>query len=282
MELAKIEAEKSVKALELSQRAFEKTGNAAEAAARALDRLTKAQKAQAEAAPGQAAVKPISEAEFKQFFRQEELINLTAQLSEARFQMLLRDEDFVKGSEQRKLEIIKKALKDEADLRRLTRQTTIQETARLVGGVANLLEASGAASFKTVKKFRIAEAIISGIAAVNKVLAEGPPFPANVIAAAAIAAQTAANVQAIRSAQPGGGAGGGGAGGVSGGGAGGGGGPAAPGEIEPVATAAERTGPSNINITVSGFVGDQGEFSRRIVDLIRVAQGDGSQIEPVT
>jgi hypothetical protein len=44
----------------------------------------------------------------------------------------------------------------------------------------------------------------------------------------------------------------------------------------------ERAGPANITIAVSGFIGDEGELGNRIVALVRQAQTDGAQLNPVT
>lgn len=174
---------------------------------------------------------------------------------------------------------LNKLAKEQADnlvaIERSKRIRTLQETAGLFGALGNLLETGGEKNFKIVQKFRIADAIISGIAAVNKVLAEGPPFPANVIAAAAIAVQTLANVRKIRQATPGGG---GGSPSIGGGG-GGGGGFGAPAPIaEPVAARA----PTQVVVNIAGsFIGDEATLGTEIVRIVNQAIDDGATVQAV-
>lgn len=206
-----------------------------------------------------------------QFGVQEALGELSA-VNRAR---LAEDVKFQEATEIQKLDIIDKALAKERALRKLQASTAISGTASLFGALANLAESGGEKSFKIAQRFRIAEAIISGIQAVQAALASPPGPPFTIPLAAAIAVQTAANVAAIRSARPGGG-------GAAVGAAGGG--PGAPPTAAPAPVElAEAPGrPSIINITVDGFVGDQAELASRLIEILREVQGDGGQLEVIT
>lgn len=74
----------------------------------------------------------------------------------------------------------------------------LQATSTFFSGFAALARQGGEETFRAFKALSTASAIIDGIAAVQKTLAS-VPFPFNVIAAAGIAAKTAANVSAIQS-----------------------------------------------------------------------------------
>lgn len=92
------------------------------------------------------------------------------------------------------LEAQKKNRKELNAFEKLSAQERIGFFQDTFGALSSLQSAFG----KENKEFRVAQAIASSFAAVNKVLAEGPPFPANVAAAAAIGAQGLANVARIR------------------------------------------------------------------------------------
>lgn len=192
---------------------------------------------------------------------------------ESRFR-IVADLARFKGSEDQKLAFVKQRVQEQITFER---QATVEATASLFGALASLAETGGAKQFKIVQKFQIAEAIISGILAVQKTLAS-LPFPANLVAAAAIAVQTIANVRRIRQAKPGGGAGGG----FNAPGVGGGGGPGAPGAIEGPAEAAATGGLMEVNISVAGFVGDEAQLASEIGRVLREAEGDGVQVNVAT
>lgn len=156
------------------------------------------------------------------------------------------------------------------------RQVLRDGSVRLLGAIATFAETQGEKAFKIVQAFQVAEAITSGILAVTKALASGPGPPFTIPLAAAIAIQTAANVQRIRSARPGGGAGitaPSGGGGIAGGGA--------PGAVGAPVEVAAAAGPNITVIVEGGLIGDQSEAAMRIIDLIREAQGEGGQLEVI-
>ncbi len=154
------------------------------------------------------------------------------------------------------------------------RQVLRDGSVRLLGAIATFAETQGEKAFKIVQAFQIAEAITSGILAVTKALASGPGPPFTIPLAAAIAIETAANVQRIRSARPGGG------GGIAAP-SGGGGVPGAPGAVGAPVEVAAAAGPNITVIVEGGLIGDQSEAAMRIIDLIREAQGEGGQLEVI-
>lgn len=191
-------------------------------------------------------------------------------------QRILQDLARFKGTEDQKLRFVKQRVRDQIAFER---GALVEASASLFGALASLAETGGEKQFKLVKKFQIAEAITSGILAVQRTLAS-LPFPANVVAAAAIAAQTIANVRRIQQAKPGGGAGG--AGGFSAPGVGGQGGPGTTGMIEGPAMGAQVGGLQEVNISVAGFVGDEATLASEIGRVLREAEGDGVQVNVAT
>ena len=133
-----------------------------------------------------------------------------------------------------------------------------------------IAEQSGGEFFKIAKKFAIANAIISTFQGAAKALEL--PFPANLVAFAAVLAQGFSAVASIKGVSPGGGA--------SGASAGGGANtalPAAPTPVTIVDEPATEEVPEDtglrVNINVSGFIGDEAELASKLSDLIREASG---------
>ena len=95
----------------------------------------------------------------------------------------------------------------------------------------------------------------------------------NFALAATVAVAAALNVRRILQAKPGGGAG------INAPGGGGGGGPGAPGGI-PAAPeqAALEAPPSQVSISVAGFIGDEAQLASEIGRVLREAEGDGVQV----
>jgi TP901 family phage tail tape measure protein len=168
-------------------------------------------------------------------------------------------------------EVTKQALEARRRLQLANAAQNLSAAASLTNALGNLAESGGEKNFETVKKFRIAEAIINGAAGVSRAFAE-LPFPLAVAAAAAIAINTIAQVRKIQATQPGGGGGGGGGGINLAGGGGGGGAP--PGLVVPAEPAEQDRG-QRITISVAGFIGNEAELASQLSNLIREAQGDG-------
>lgn len=269
-EAANIEIDKQVVVLDRLNRTLE----TAQSEVRALSQEQKTAAETARAAPA-VDVSALREQRSAIIETQFELQTAFEQLSMAGRLRLEQDVMFQQAAEDKKLDIIGKALNKEKALRQSQAAAAISGTASLFGALANLAEAGGAKSFKIAQNFRIAEAVIAGIQAVQSALASPPGPPFTIPLAAAIAAQTSANVAAIRSARPGGG-------GAAVGAAGGG--PGAPPTAAPAPVElAEAPGrPSIINITVDGFVGDQAEFASKVTEILREVQGDGAQLEVIT
>lgn len=169
-------------------------------------------------------------------------------------------------------DITAQALEARRQLQLQNAAQTLSVAASLTSALGNLAESGGEKNFETVKKFRIAEAIINGAAGVSRAFAE-LPFPLATAAAAAIAINTIAQVRKIQATQPGGGGGGGGGGvNLPGGGGGGGGGPT--GVVVPAEPEEQARG-QQITISVAGFIGNEAELASQLSNVIREAQGDG-------
>lgn len=98
-----------------------------------------------------------------------------------------------------------KIVKSEQELREAERQATLSSTADLFGSLAQLTATGGKRTFAITKALQKAQIVTSGIVGVQNALAgppTGPPYPANIIQAAAIGATTAANLIRINSQQP--------------------------------------------------------------------------------
>lgn len=76
----------------------------------------------------------------------------------------------------------------------------LQATASLFGSLGSLAETFGREGFEAAKALNSAQAFISGILAVQNTLAS-VPYPANIVAAAAVGIQTAANLARIQNAK---------------------------------------------------------------------------------
>lgn len=98
-----------------------------------------------------------------------------------------------------------KALKDEYNLRVKYGQNTLKYNIGLGKGMLSSLAQTSKKAFEINKAWQIGEALINGFGAIQKAL--NNPFPANIAIAAMVAAQTAAQIQGIRSATFGGGGG---------------------------------------------------------------------------
>jgi len=137
--------------------------------------------------------------------RLEEALELQAvtpeQYLKAREQLEINYEN---NKEKRQADIRKRDLKQEEETQKAKRrlqQAQLQATADMFGALADLTAASSKDNFELVKAFQIAQAITSGILAVQNALAQ-VPYPANILAAAAMGVQTAANVIRIANTQP--------------------------------------------------------------------------------
>lgn len=80
-------------------------------------------------------------------------------------------------------------------------QQTLEATSQLMAGLAHLAQTGGKKMFGVWKAFAIAHAIIDTWTGANKALAS-LPYPANIIAAAAVVAEGLANVATISSTKP--------------------------------------------------------------------------------
>ena len=96
----------------------------------------------------------------------------------------------------------KKQAQAERELEQKILQQRLSNVSTFFSGFAALARTGGKKGFEASKALAISDAIIQGFGAVNRTL-NSVPFPFNIVAAAGIAAQTAANVQNIRKQQPG-------------------------------------------------------------------------------
>tara|TARA_R110000822_G_scaffold5332_2_gene22791 strand:+ start:3743 stop:5941 length:2199 start_codon:yes stop_codon:yes gene_type:complete len=103
--------------------------------------------------------------------------------------------------------------KREAELKQLTRQNDINSAQSIASTGLRVLQKFGDQSFKTQKKFAIAESLVNISAGVAKAL--NNPYPANLAFAAQVALQGASLISTIKSSNP---SGGGSAPSISGGG----------------------------------------------------------------
>lgn len=151
-----------------------------------------------------------------------------------------------------------------------------------------LAELGGRKTAGLAKKLALAQAIVDGVAAVQKALANPPGWPFNAGQVAAVSALQAANVATIASTAfgqssaggTGGFGGGGGSLGVFGGGGAGGAslGLGAGSLVDTSATAAAAPRAQDISITIDGAVvmQNQDQFQNFIADVLRQATGEGN------
>ncbi len=170
-------------------------------------------------------------------------------------------------------------------------QALLSGALALAGSILTLADSGSRSAFEAAKALAIAEAIVSGISATNQALAAPPGPPFTIPLAASIAIQTIGNVKKIQATQFGGGGTAApsatGTFAVAAAGAATGaerppeaagipevfGGPAAPvaGDL-PVA-------PTQITISVSGFIGDEAELASALGEIISEAEGDDVEFQ---
>jgi hypothetical protein len=202
----------------------------------------------------------------------DQINTLLDMVTERQQERILEDLNRAELAKEKRVEFVQDEVSRILSIRQVLRDGSV----RLLGAIAQFAETQGEKSFKIAQAFQIAEAITAGILAVQRALASPPGPPFTIPLAAAIAIQTAANVQRIRSTRPGGGAGiaaPSGGGGVPGGGA--------PGAVGAPVEVAAAAGPNITVIVEGGLIGDQSEAAMRIADLVREALGDGGQIEVI-
>ena len=142
----------------------------------------------------------------------------------------------------------------------------VQATIFGPGGIITTLAQEGSeTAFNIAKGFQVANAIMGAFTAITNALAA--PFPLNLILPPLIGAQAFLQVRRILATRPGGGGGGGGGGITVPGGA------AMPMEAIREAEPMARGGPM-VNITVAGFVGDEGVLASELGRVFSEATGD--------
>lgn len=150
--------------------------------------------------------------------------------------------------------------------------TIVGITGAFLGALVALTASGGRKEFELFKALSIAEALVAAGLAVTKAFTAGPFL--GPILAATIAAQTALQIRQIKAVQFGGG-------GAAPTAPGGGGAAAAPPSAAPapaVEAAAVPT-PTQITISVSGFIGDEAELASALGEIISEAQGDDVEFQ---
>lgn len=143
-------------------------------------------------------------------------------------------------------------------------------TGAALGAITKAVGTEGEAAFRINQAIGIANAVVSTAVGVAKALELGPIL--GPVLAGVIAAIGAVQIATIASAKPGGG--GAGARAPGGGGAAAGGGAAVAAAPERPAEAAPERAPQQINISVSGFVGNEAELASQLSNVIRDAVRD--------
>lgn len=114
------------------------------------------------------------------------------------------EEEILKVREKFALEILKtqkKSLEAQKKQQQDANFAMLSAQASLFGALASLASVGGRKLFNITKALNLAQAITSGVLAVQRALAE-VPYPANLVAASAMGIQTAANVARISQTQP--------------------------------------------------------------------------------
>ncbi|KKL43003.1 hypothetical protein LCGC14_2367180, partial [marine sediment metagenome] len=154
-----------------------------------------------------------------------------------------------------RIEKLREAGATEEQIRKVQSEGALFIASTTISQLGNIITQGGRKNLALVKAFAVAEAIVNTAKAITEVL---PNLPL----AGLIGALGAAQIATILAAKPGGGAP------SVGGGAFGGGAPAAPIEAAPT-----QAVPS-VNITVQGFIGDEGQLTSELARLVREGVGD--------
>lgn len=118
-------------------------------------------------------------------------------LNEALAQKKISEEQFAIAS----VNITDKAERDKTKIEQRQNALRLQATSSALGNLATLQSSSNKTIFRIGQAAAGAQAVVDGVAAVQKALASAPP-PFNFILAATVGAATAANVAKIASAKP--------------------------------------------------------------------------------